>query len=104
MEERLKEVGKRIAEIRKAKGYKQEVFAELLQCSPVTVSRWETGLRDIRISDLIKIAECLNISADYLLGIEQREDITDMFVGLNDKEKRIVINTVKVMITEIKND
>ena len=102
MEERLKEVGKRIAEARKEKGYKQEIFAELVQCSPVTVSRWETGFRDIRISDLIKIAESLNISADYLLGIEQREDITDMLVGLSDKEKRIVISTVKVMITEMK--
>lgn len=103
MEERITDVGKRIAKIREEKGYKQEVFAEMIQCSSVTVSRWETGLRAMKISDLIKIAECLKVSTDYLLGMEQMEDITDMLAGLNDKEKRIVINTVKALVNAMKS-
>ena len=103
MEKRIVEIGKRIAKVREERGYKQEVFAELIRCSPVTISRWETGLRAMKISDLIKIAECLNVSADYLLGMEQKEDIAGILAGLSDKEKEVVRNTLKAMVDTMKS-
>ena len=103
MEKRIMEIGKRIAKVREERGYKQEVFAELIQCSPVTISRWETGLRAMKISDLIKIAETLDVSADYLLGMKQKEDIASILVGLSDKENKIVRNTLKAMVDTMKS-
>ena len=103
MEKRIADVGERIAKIREERGYKQEAFAELIKCSPVTVCRWETGQRAMKISELIKIAECLNVSADYLLGLGQKEDIIGMFDVLNNRDRRIVINTVKDMVDTMKS-
>ena len=39
-----KTLGKRIADLRKEKGLKQEVVAERLVVSPQAVSKWETGV------------------------------------------------------------
>ena len=103
MEERLTDIGERLRSIRKERGYKQEVFAEMIGCSSVTVSRWENGQCTMKIGELAKVAECLGISADYLLGIEKRENaIGDMMNGLCDSDKEIVIHTVRAMVESMK--
>ena len=43
MKDIKKLLGKRIKELRKEKGITQEEFAEMLNVSGRTVSRWETG-------------------------------------------------------------
>ena len=58
----------RLKEIRKSKGISQLKMAIDLNTSQNTISRYETGNREPCINDLIKIADYLDVSIDYLVG------------------------------------
>lgn len=57
----------RLRDLREDRELKQKTFAELLQCSQTTYSRYELGTRDIPTSVLCKLADYYNTSIDYLL-------------------------------------
>lgn len=54
--------------IRIKKGLKQGELAKILNCTPITISRYETGQRDIDSSTICKLCEIFGCTADYLLG------------------------------------
>ena len=62
-----KTLGERIAEKRKAKGYKQDELAEALGVSAQAVSKWENDLSCPDIMTLPALAEKLGCSVDELL-------------------------------------
>ena len=63
----LRDIGKRLASARKAKGYTQEQLANLTGLSVKMFSEAENGHKAMRPENIIKICECLSISTDYLL-------------------------------------
>ena len=54
--------------VRIEKNLKQGDLAKLLNCAPITISRYETGQRDIDSATLCKLCEIFGCTADYLLG------------------------------------
>lgn len=54
--------------LRFSKDMRQSDLAKLLNCAPITVSRYETGERDIDSETICKLCEIFGCSADYLLG------------------------------------
>ncbi len=60
--------GKRLKELRKANGYTIEQFAEAVGIAKSTVGYYENDNRMPDIEVLAKIADVLNVPADYLLG------------------------------------
>ena len=50
-------------------GESQGAFAKRLGIGQVTVSQYERGDREPSLTTLKQIAECLSVSADYLLGL-----------------------------------
>lgn len=64
---RHNEIGRRIASLRKEKGYTQEKISAMLKVTPQAISKWEQGnaLPDILLLPLL--AEFLGVSTDYLL-------------------------------------
>lgn len=60
--------GKRLKELRKANGYTIEQFAEAVGISKSTVGYYENNNRMPDIEILSRIADVLNVSADYLIG------------------------------------
>ena len=61
-------LGMRIAALRKAKGYTQEDFSQILGVTAQAVSKWENDLSCPDIMLLPKIAQLFDISVDELLG------------------------------------
>ncbi len=61
-------LGMRISALRKAKGYTQEDFSQLLGVTAQAVSKWENDLSCPDIMLLPKIAQLFDISVDELLG------------------------------------
>lgn len=59
-------IGKRIAEQRKRNNLSQEYIAEKLEVSRQAVSKWERDLTNPDTGNLIKLAELLNVSVEYL--------------------------------------
>ena len=57
----LKAFGKRVAEVRRAKGLTQQQLAEKLDISLVSIGYIETGKRWPRLATLHRIADCLGV-------------------------------------------
>jgi len=66
----LKAFGKRVAEIRRARGLTQEQLAEKADVTPLSIAFIEQGRRWPRIATLYKLARCLDISpSEFLKGL-----------------------------------
>ena len=70
----------RIYELRKSKHLTQEAFAELLMVSRQAVQKWEKGKSLPEGDKLIRISKMFNISADYLLGIDDSDPASEFRV------------------------
>ena len=66
----LKEMGERIKALRNEYGVGQNRLAELLKVSNASISYWETGKQQPSAEVIYKMAVFFNVSADYLLGID----------------------------------
>lgn len=62
--------GRTLDSILKSRGITQRVFAEQLNTTEATVSRYCSGDRVPDITTLVKIAEMLNVTVGCLLGVE----------------------------------
>ena len=72
-----KKIGKFLKELRKKKGITQEEFAEMLNVSGRTVSRWETGTNMSDISLLVDIAEIFDVSIPEIINGERKSEIME---------------------------
>ena len=70
-----KKIGFFLKELRKEKGITQEEFAEKLNVSGRTVSRWETGNNMPDISLLIEIADFFDVSIPEIINGERKREI-----------------------------
>lgn len=64
----------KLTEARKAAGKTQKEVADYIGVQPSTYSCYESGKREPDGAKLRKIARFLNVSGDYLLGIETEPD------------------------------
>ena len=75
-------------------GLTQEQLADKMDVSIQMVSNLERGNKSIRIENLIKLSEILNISTDYILtGKETTEDmqvLTEQMASLSQKERKMM--------------
>lgn len=60
-------IGQRIQEERKKFGLSQEKFAEIVGLSNYYIGQLERGERQMSLPTLVKVANCLHISLDYLV-------------------------------------
>ena len=60
-------IAKRLSELRKEKGVKQDEIAELLNVKRATIANYETGKRAPDYETIIKLADYYGVSCDYIL-------------------------------------
>ena len=82
--------GKRLKELRKANGYTIEQFADMVGISKSTLGYYENDKRMPDIKILARIADTLNVNADYLIGrtnttaLKGKMKTVCEFTGLSD--------------------
>ena len=82
--------GKRLKELRKANGYTIEQFADIVGISKSTLGYYENDKRMPDIEILARIADTLNVNADYLIGrtnttaLKGKMKTVCEFTGLSD--------------------
>lgn len=105
--ETLKEIGKRLASTRKAKGYTQEQLANLTGLSVKMFSAAENGHKAMRPENIIKICESLSISTDYLLCGESAKlsALTeyDEIQRLSPKQKEALSKIIESFLSAFEN-
>lgn len=73
----------------------QAQLAQKLGVTKSVISAYETGLRLPSYDVLIHIAKIYNVSTDYLLGIERKQNVD--LSGLTQEEVEALINLIKAM-------
>lgn len=92
------EFSERLKDLRKQAGLTQVDVAEKLGISQPAYASWERGVKKPTQDNLVKIAQILNASVDYLVGnseerIDELDNIELLFrmnsKGLTEEEKEI---------------
>ena len=60
-------IGEKVYQLRKAKGYSQEELAELLGVTRQAVSKWELGSSTPELESVVELAKLFGVTTDYLL-------------------------------------
>lgn len=77
-------LGQRIKSSRAAQNISQKDLANQVEVSPSAINQYEKGEKVPSTGTLVKLAEALDISADYLLGASNKKDLF-----LDNKKKEI---------------
>jgi len=90
---------KNIKNLRKELGMTQTELANKIFINKSMISSYEKGARMPSLDALVALAETLNVSIDYLLGISKdniidRETTIDIS-GLTEKQKKIVAELIE---------
>lgn len=92
-------------------GYTREFFAEKISVSPRFLADVESGKVGVSISTLKNISLELNVSTDYLVGIDTpqkndflRTDIISKINQLDDKYLEDVSNILEAVLNIAKSD
>jgi len=82
----------------------QEMLAEMAEITSSYVGQIERGERKVTLSKLVRIANVLNVSVDYLLSdtIDMIEDDLEVEVknamnNMAEKDKKMVIDIIKII-------
>ena len=87
--------GNTLKTLRLKENMTQAQLAQKLGITKSVISAYETGLRLPSYDILIHIAKLYNVSTDYLLGIERRQEID--LSGLSQEEITALLNLIKAM-------
>ena len=96
----LKQIGKRILELRKLKGLSQEDLAGYLNIPRSSVAQIELGNRNVSVMELIKLSEVLGFSLDEFLAKEYK--IVDKVEAV--AEDAPVMQDVRISVPRFKAD
>lgn len=108
---------KRYCSLRDAKGYKDADISRLAGVSKPTLSDWKRGVSTPKQDKLMKIADCLGVSVDYLMTGEEKSpslpeqadlwiairhdkdllNALEKYMKLSDRKKKHVIETINVL-------
>ncbi len=56
--------------LRNDRGFSQKKLAQMLHVDQTTISTWESGVREPDYATLEKLTKIFDVSAGYLLGLE----------------------------------
>lgn len=91
------QIGKRVAELRKFKGFSQEELAKKIQISRPSLTQIELGKRNLNILELQRLSIVLKFSADNFLSqnFKIKEELAAESIE-QDNQERIAIPTFQI--------
>ena len=96
----LKEIGERIYERRRFLGLTQEQLAEQMDVSIQMISNLERGNKAIKIDNLLKLCEILDVSTDYILtGTKNESELSGKLKELSQRDYKLISQTVDFLLS-----
>ena len=102
------DIGDKIAGLRKAKNWSQEEVAKHLGTKAPVIGRYERDIMTPSIEVIMKIADALNVSIDFLVGKTTLELDTNVLKRveevsrLNGEEKETIFMVMDALIRDFK--
>ncbi|NBK80468.1 XRE family transcriptional regulator [bacterium D16-76] len=78
----------RIKELRTSRGLRQTELAKVMSVTRSSVNAWEMGISVPTAAKLVELSLFFHVSTDYILGLEDREQIA--LDGLDAEQKGIL--------------
>ena len=100
----MNELGNKIAKKRRDIGLTQIEFADKLNVTRQTVSRWEAGTVMPDIDKISDIAQLLDVSCDYLLKDDAEEESVPVSRGISRLLQTALGKTVRISFFEDEGD
>ena len=100
----MNELGNKIAKKRRDIGLTQIEFADKLNVTRQTVSRWEAGAVMPDIDKISDIAQLLDVSCDYLLKDDVEEESVPVSRGISRLLQTALGKTVRISFFEDEGD
>ena len=104
-------IGRRIKIAREAKKLTQEQLAEMVNLSPMHVSVLERGQKPPKLETLVKLANILDVSGDFLLQdvIDHSKtipatEVTLLISSLPEHEQRRILQAVRAYTDAISKE
>lgn len=102
MKKELYSLADRIRLLRESMDLTQADLARMLGISRSGVNAWEMGLTVPSTPYIVELAKIFNISADYLLGIDQNATIH--INGLSQKQVQVLMDLVHCFKDDMEKD
>lgn len=116
--QRLEIFRERLAEILKERGMEQKKLAEMVGVSSKAISAYVRGKADPSLEKFAKIAEALDVSADYLLGLsdepkplkqtnngepyaDEIRTIRKAYRHMSSRERKVVMQLIRGLVGEM---
>lgn len=87
----------RIREIRKQKNISQAKIAEFLNTTPQSISLYEKGQREPKITTWQKLAEFFEVPTPYLMGVSDDPDGFDLWKNATGYDQKQIQNEIERM-------
>lgn len=87
--------GNTLKRLRRKNDMTQEQLSRRLGLTKSVISAYETGMRMPSYDVLIAIARIFKVTTDFLLGVEQKQEVD--FSGLTEAEKAAILNLIKAI-------
>ncbi|MNH75004.1 HTH-type transcriptional regulator ImmR [compost metagenome] len=101
-------LGKRLRQERRKMHWTQEKLAERIDVSDAYIGQIERGERSLSLDTLIRLANELGVTVDYLLhdSIEITDDqfvdqLRQIMMNRSAKEKQMALDLIKLMFTHL---
>ena len=109
-ENKRREIGKRVQDLRIRCGYSQDQLAEMIDLTSKHIQSLENGRRGLTTDNLIELTIIFNVSADYLLfGYDKsveagsaREYLKAIYEGADDEMVPYFVDGA-IFVTRIRN-
>ena len=105
MKDLLRQLGRRIKEVRKARGMTQEALAERIEMSPQYLSRIEGGSQSPSVEMLTKLADSLEVEVWEIFDFgdpgtakELREAVRKVVQGADEKQLRLALKVFRAVV------
>lgn len=103
----MNSIGERIKHRREELKYSQSDLAKMTGISPAAISQYESGTRFPSTHVLVKLADALKVTTEYILGKKEDLDIEDMlkdesvlalfrdYKNLTKEDKEVITRVIK---------
>ena len=79
-------IGDKIRQQRREIGITQENLSEKMGVSLKTIQRWESGIRSPRMEEINKLADKLQTTTGYLMGLEDKPEKPEITSGIDNDD------------------
>ena len=102
------EVGKRITETRKCRGYTREKLSELAEVSVQFLSEIEKGRKTMTVTTLRKVAAALNVTTDYIVNgaepFDENQELNTMLASMSRENRKQAEKLLTIFIETINSN